>query len=76
MPAVAGAGLPGGSVKAVADTAGGDNQGGYVSDGSAVLGISQLHDDGTGGSPSLGEHRAVNRRPLCASDSPIRLQAS
>ncbi|PWN52885.1 alpha-1,2-mannosidase, putative subfamily [Violaceomyces palustris] len=50
----AGATTPFGSVKAVADTAGGDNQGGFVSDFSAIYGISQLHDDGTGGSPSLG----------------------
>ncbi|KAJ6620672.1 glycosyl hydrolase family 92-domain-containing protein [Mycena sp. CBHHK59/15] len=49
-----GATLPWGSVKAVADSNSGDNQAGYVSDGSAITGISQLHDDGTGGGASLG----------------------
>ncbi|KAF8591095.1 glycoside hydrolase family 92 protein [Ramaria rubella] len=50
----AGATLPYGSVKAVADSDSGDNQGGYVSDGTPIQGISQLHDDGTGGGASLG----------------------
>ncbi|KAJ7117454.1 alpha-1,2-mannosidase, putative subfamily [Mycena epipterygia] len=50
----AGATLPWGSVKAVADSNSGDNQAGYVSDGSNITGISQLHDDGTGGGASLG----------------------
>ena len=50
----AGATLPYGSVKAVADSLSGDNQAGYVSDGSPIQGISQLHDDGTGGGASLG----------------------
>lgn len=50
----AGATLPYGSVKVVADSNSGDNQGGYVSDGSSIKGISQLHDDGTGGGASLG----------------------
>ena len=50
----AGATLPYGSVKAGPDSNSGDNQGGYVSDGSPIMGISQLHDDGTGGGPSLG----------------------
>jgi putative alpha-1,2-mannosidase len=50
----AGATLPYGSVKAVADSNSSDNQGGFVSDGSAIQGISQLHDDGTGGGASLG----------------------
>lgn len=50
----AGATLPYGSVKVVADSLSGDNQGGYVSDGSPINGISQLHDDGTGGGASLG----------------------
>lgn len=39
--------------KAVADV-NGEDQGGYASDGSKVIGFSHLHDDGTGGSPSLG----------------------
>lgn len=50
----AGATLPFGSVKAGPDSNSSDNQGGFVSDGSAIRGISQLHDDGTGGGPSLG----------------------
>lgn len=49
-----GATLPFGSVKAGADSVSSDNQGGYVSDGSKISGISQLHDDGTGGGSSLG----------------------
>ncbi|KAJ6512551.1 alpha-1,2-mannosidase, putative subfamily [Mycena sanguinolenta] len=50
-----GATLPWGSVKPGADSRSGDNQAGFVSDGSPVTGISQLHDDGTGGSASLGQ---------------------
>ncbi|KAK7006255.1 glycoside hydrolase family 92 protein [Favolaschia claudopus] len=50
-----GATLPWGSIKPGADSRSGDNQAGYVSDGSTVTGISQLHDDGTGGSSSLGQ---------------------
>ena len=50
----AGATLPSGSVKVVADSLSNDNQGGFVSDGSPINGISQLHDDGTGGGSSLG----------------------
>ncbi|KAJ7210446.1 alpha-1,2-mannosidase, putative subfamily [Mycena pura] len=49
-----GATLPWGSVKAGADSLSGDNQAGFVSDGSPITGISQLHDDGTGGGASLG----------------------
>ncbi|KAJ7227841.1 glycosyl hydrolase family 92-domain-containing protein [Mycena haematopus] len=49
-----GATLPWGSVKAGADSLSGDNQAGYVSDGSSITGISQLQDDGTGGGASLG----------------------
>ncbi|KAF7356222.1 Alpha-1-2-mannosidase family protein [Mycena venus] len=49
-----GATLPWGSVKAGADSLSGDNQAGYVSDGTNITGISQLHDDGTGGGASLG----------------------
>lgn len=30
------------------------NQGGFVDDAQTLIGISQLHDSGTGGSPSLG----------------------
>ena len=40
--------------KAVADTNSGSNQGGFTTDGSNITGFSQMHDSGTGGSPSLG----------------------
>ncbi|KAF7357198.1 Glycoside hydrolase family 92 protein [Mycena sanguinolenta] len=49
-----GATLPWGSVKAGADSASSDDMGGYVSDGSPIYGLSSMHDDGTGGGPSLG----------------------
>ena len=48
-----GATLPFGMAKAVADC-NGDNQGGFASDGSDIVGFSHMHDSGTGGSPSLG----------------------
>lgn len=51
----AGASLPYGMAKAVADTNSSSNQGGFTLDGSPVTGFSVLHDSGTGGSPSLGE---------------------
>ncbi|EJD51198.1 alpha-1,2-mannosidase, putative subfamily [Auricularia subglabra TFB-10046 SS5] len=54
-----GATLPWGSVKAVADCDSGENQGGFVSDGSRIRGLSPLHDDGTGGGPSLGEFKIL-----------------
>jgi putative alpha-1,2-mannosidase len=50
----AGASLPYGMAKAVADTNSSSNQGGFTMDGSAVTGFSMMHDSGTGGSPSLG----------------------
>lgn len=51
----AGASLPYGMAKAVADTDSGSNQGGFTLDpGSNVTGFSLMHDSGTGGSPSLG----------------------
>lgn len=50
----AGASLPYGMAKAVADTNSGSNQGGFTLDGSNVTGFSLMHDSGTGGSPSLG----------------------
>lgn len=50
----AGASLPYGMAKAVADTNSGSNQGGFVLDNSNVTGFSMMHDSGTGGSPSLG----------------------
>lgn len=50
----AGATLPYGMAKAVADTDSESNQGGFAYDGSSVTGFSSMHDSGTGGSPSLG----------------------
>ncbi|KAK7754330.1 hypothetical protein SLS62_003623 [Diatrype stigma] len=50
----AGATVPYGVAKAVADTNSGSNQGGFTLDGSPITGFSVLHDSGTGGSPSLG----------------------
>jgi hypothetical protein len=40
--------------KAVADSLSGDNAGGFVDDAQTLIGISQMHDSGTGGNPSLG----------------------
>ncbi|KAE8144342.1 glycosyl hydrolase family 92-domain-containing protein [Aspergillus avenaceus] len=50
----AGASLPYGMAKAVADTDSVSNQGGFAYDGSNITGFSSLHDSGTGGQPSLG----------------------
>ncbi|KAJ6036369.1 secreted glycosidase [Penicillium herquei] len=50
----AGATLPYGMAKAVADTNSESNQGGFAFDKSNVTGFSSMHDSGTGGSPSLG----------------------
>jgi putative alpha-1,2-mannosidase len=49
----AGATLPYGMAKAVADV-NGQNTAGFSSDGSSVTGFSHMHDSGTGGNPSLG----------------------
>jgi putative alpha-1,2-mannosidase len=49
----AGATLPYGMAKAVADVDG-QNTGGFSTDGSSVTGFSHMHDSGTGGNPSLG----------------------
>lgn len=49
----AGASLPYGLAKAVADVDG-QNTGGFATDGSRVTGFSSVHDSGTGGNPSLG----------------------
>lgn len=49
----AGASLPYGLAKAVADVDGA-NTGGFATDGSNVTGFSAVHDSGTGGNPSLG----------------------
>ncbi|KAI9371392.1 glycosyl hydrolase family 92-domain-containing protein [Aspergillus egyptiacus] len=50
----AGATIPYGMAKAVADTDSRSNQGGFTLDGSMITGFSSLHDSGTGGQPSLG----------------------
>ncbi|KAL3455514.1 glycosyl hydrolase family 92-domain-containing protein [Aspergillus heterothallicus] len=49
----AGATLPFGMVKAVADTEG-ENQGGFAYDTTRVTGFSHTHDSGTGGATSMG----------------------
>ncbi|KXH56040.1 glycosyl hydrolase family 92 [Colletotrichum salicis] len=49
----AGATLPYGFAKAVADVDG-EKTGGYSTDGSNITGFSIVHDSGTGGNPSLG----------------------
>ncbi|KAH7389501.1 glycosyl hydrolase family 92-domain-containing protein [Phaeosphaeria sp. MPI-PUGE-AT-0046c] len=49
----AGATLPYGMAKAVADVDG-ENTGGFSTDNSNITGFSALHDSGTGGNPSLG----------------------
>ncbi|CAI7612938.1 unnamed protein product [Penicillium viridicatum] len=49
----AGATLPFGMAKAVADTTG-ENQAGFAYDTKVVTGFSHMHDSGTGGSPSMG----------------------
>lgn len=53
--------------KAVADTDSGNNQGGFAFDGSRITGFSNLHDSGTGGSPSLGNF-ALFPYAQCADD--------
>ncbi|PWY81993.1 alpha-1,2-mannosidase family protein [Aspergillus heteromorphus CBS 117.55] len=50
----AGATIPYGMAKAVADTDSENNQGGFAYDGSSITGFSSMHDSGTGGQPSLG----------------------
>ncbi|KAH2985146.1 hypothetical protein KXW58_008857 [Aspergillus fumigatus] len=49
----AGASLPYGLAKAVADVDG-QNTDGFATDGSRAIGFSSMHDSGTGGNPSLG----------------------
>ena len=51
--AFAGASLPYGMAKPVADVDG-QNTGGFATDGSNVTGFSSMHDAGAGGNPSLG----------------------
>ncbi|KAJ5884699.1 hypothetical protein N7495_009209 [Penicillium taxi] len=62
----AGATLPFGMVKAVADTRG-ENQAGFAYDTSLVTGFSHMHDSGTGGSPSLGNF-PIFAHPACPGD--------
>ncbi|KAH8684821.1 glycosyl hydrolase family 92-domain-containing protein [Tricladium varicosporioides] len=50
----AGATIPYGMAKAVADVDAGSNQGGFTTEDANVTGFSSMHDSGTGGSPSLG----------------------
>lgn len=53
--AFAGATIPFGMAKPVADSSTPwQNQAGFLHDNSQIKGLSQLHDDGTGGNPSLG----------------------
>lgn len=63
----AGATLPYGMAKAVADTNSTSNQGGFTLDDSAITGFSSLHDSGTGGDPSLGNF-ALFPHAGCAGD--------
>ncbi|KAG9234706.1 glycoside hydrolase family 92 protein [Amylocarpus encephaloides] len=63
----AGATLPYGMAKAVADTDAGDNQGGFTTENANVSGFSSMHDSGTGGSPSLGNF-ALFPYTSCAGD--------
>lgn len=51
--AFAGASLPYGMAKAVADTTS-NNRGGFSLDGQKVSGFSHMHDTGTGGGSSMG----------------------
>ncbi|XXH03627.1 snoRNA-binding protein [Hypoxylon texense] len=62
----AGATLPFGMAKAVADVTE-DNQGGYASNGSPVTGFSHMHDSGTGGASSLANF-PIFVYPGCAND--------
>ena len=50
----AGASLPYGLAKPVADVDG-QNTGGFSTDGSNITGFSHMHDSGTGGNPSMGQ---------------------
>ncbi|KAK7189851.1 glycosyl hydrolase family 92 [Paraphaeosphaeria sporulosa] len=49
-----GATLPFGMAKACPDTNADENQGGFSSDNSSIIGFSHMHDSGTGGARSLG----------------------
>ncbi|KAF2766691.1 alpha-1,2-mannosidase [Teratosphaeria nubilosa] len=62
----AGATLPYGMAKAVADVSG-QNTAGFSYDFSNVTGFSALHDSGTGGQPSMGNF-PLSVQPSCAGD--------
>ncbi|OQD79762.1 hypothetical protein PENANT_c044G02851 [Penicillium antarcticum] len=62
----AGATLPFGMAKAVADTSG-ENQAGFAYDTKVVTGFSHMHDSGTGGSPSMGNF-PIFPQPNCPGD--------
>ncbi|KAJ7434813.1 hypothetical protein B0H11DRAFT_2257896 [Mycena galericulata] len=62
-----GATLPWGAVKAGPDSRSGEDQAGYVSDGSPITGFSSGHDDGTGGGSSLGNFPFL---PLTSAECP------
>ncbi|KAL4908526.1 hypothetical protein BDW74DRAFT_101519 [Aspergillus multicolor] len=62
----AGATLPFGMVKAVADTEG-ENQGGFAYDTTHVTGFSHMHDSGTGGASSMGNF-PLFVHPSCPED--------
>ncbi|KAL3480777.1 glycosyl hydrolase family 92-domain-containing protein [Aspergillus californicus] len=62
----AGATLPFGMVKAVADTQG-ENQGGFAYDTTHVTGFSHTHDSGTGGAASMGNF-PIFIHPGCPDD--------
>ncbi|PKY01040.1 alpha-1,2-mannosidase [Aspergillus campestris IBT 28561] len=62
----AGATLPFGMAKAVADTDS-ENHGGFSSDGSTIIGFSHMHDSGTGGSASMGNF-PLFVHPSCPDD--------
>ncbi|ROW03120.1 hypothetical protein VMCG_05689 [Cytospora schulzeri] len=64
----AGASLPYGLAKAVADVDG-QNTGGFATDGSNVTGFSSVHDSGTGGNPSLGNFPLFPQ--VCPDDSDV-----
>lgn len=59
----AGATLPFGMAKPVADVTG-ERMGGFASDNSPISGFSSLHDSGTGGSPSMGNF-PIFLQPFC-----------
>ncbi|KAL4914964.1 glycosyl hydrolase family 92-domain-containing protein [Aspergillus aurantiobrunneus] len=66
----AGATLPFGMVKAVADTRG-ENQGGFAYDTTHATGFSHTHDSGTGGASSMGNF-PIFVHPSCPDDDLAR----